>query len=224
VANEIQKYTFSAVPNGGSWKPVYDSNPSSGSMNDVNAGAELAAYLAQITGIDNSANVSCGGNYTSGMTVEFVGSLANTDMLELSYQDNTLTMTGSATFGTTQDGGGGNNEVQTIILDSDGGTFTILIPGYGTTGTLNWNDDANTISLAITSAVGSGAMVVGSGASGSYSFEFQGGLANSDIPQMSFGANSLTKSVSISVSVLQEGSATRGSPQSPLNLLLLGVG
>lgn len=203
--NEIQKYTFSAVPTAGSWKPVYDGEASLLPIDYADiASGNGTVRLQSITAI-GSGNAAGSGDYNSGFTFEFIGEKGNADMLTLSYQDNTLTIPGGVTFGTTQEGGGGNNEVQTIVLDADGGAFTILIPGYGTTSILNWNDDANTIAGAIASAVGGGVSISFSGSGGSYSFEFQGGLADTDIPQMSFGTNSLTKAVSISVSVLQEG-------------------
>lgn len=210
MANEIQKYTFSFVPTAGSWKPVWQGNASSGSMTDVAVSSDLSGYLAQIPGIDDNANVSVSGSYASGFTVEFVGSLANTDLATLSYQDNTLSIAGTATFGTTQNGGGGSNEIQTIDIDADGGTYTISIPGYGATSALNWNDDAWTIATALSSLISGGAVVTGSGFFPNFSFDFGGGFADTDIPQMAFGTNSLTKAVTISVSVLQEGSPASG--------------
>jgi len=226
VANEIQKYTFSAVPTGGSWKPVYDGNASSGSMSDVGSGADLAGYLAQITGIDNSANVSCSGNYTSGMTVEFVGALANTDMLTLSYQDNTLTIQ-EADLGVSivQEGGGGNNETQDIGFhaSTSGGTFDASWAGYGTITAIAYNADTAALQSALDVVFGSGNTTATVFSVGNWRIVFGGALADTDIASPSF-VNNLTLSVSISVSVLQEGSASSGSPQSPLNLLLLGVG
>lgn len=210
MANEIQKYTFSVVPTSGSWRPVWNGNASGGSMTEVSVASDLAAYLAQIPGIDDQTNVSVSGNYASGFTVEFVGSLANTDVATLSHQDNTLSVAGTATFGTTQDGGGGNNEIQTIDIDADGGTYSISIPGYGTTSALNWNDDASTIATALSSLISGGALVTGSGFFPNFSFDFGGGVADTDIPQMAIGTNSLTKAVTISVSVLQEGSPASG--------------
>jgi hypothetical protein len=226
MANEIQKYTFSAVPTAGLWRPAYDGNASASSMSEISGAADLPGYLAQIAAISSQLNVSCSGSYADGFTVEFVGELANTDMLMLSYQDNTLTAAGGATFGTTQDGGGGNNEIQTLAIDSgiDGGTYTISIFGYGETSSLAWNADATTIALAISSMMGGGAAVVGSGAWPSFSFEFDGSVANTDIAQMGFGTNSLTKSVTISVSVLQEGSPADPDSGSYKNITLLGVG
>jgi hypothetical protein len=217
MANEIQKYTFSAVPSAGSWKPVYEGSPGSAVAWDAAASTALDASLDALIGPNSDSS----GDYTSGLTVEFNGSLANTNVSTLSYQDNTLTIAGSATFGTTQEGGGGSNEIQTIVIDATAGTYTILISGYGTTATLNWNDDAAAIANAITNTIGGGATVNGSGTFPNYSFEFAGGVADTNINQMSFGTNSLTKTVTISVSVMQEGSPLSGVAK---NMLLLGVG
>jgi len=222
VANEIQKYTFSAVPTGGSWKPVYDSNPSSGSMNDVSVGNELAGYLGQIAGIDSSANVSCGGNYASGIMVEFVGALANTDMLTLSYQDNTLASAASdPSISIVQEGGVGQNEIQDITWSAGSGSFTLSWSGYGTTASINYNDASGAVSGILNGIFGAQTAVAD--ISGGVRIEFISGLAETDMPTPTF-SSSLANPVTISVSVLQEGAASSGSPQSPLNLLLLGVG
>lgn len=224
MANEIQKYTFSAVPTAGSWKPVYDSNPSPGSMNDANTGADLATYLAQITGIDSAANVSCSGNYTSGMTVQFVGALANTDMLTLSHQDNTLvTSGGSVSITTVQEGGGGANEKQRIeVSGATGGSFVLGVSELGSNPTLTLPLTTASIEAAFTAV---SCAVTCTADAGGFLIEFSGSpLSDLNVNEMTLASNSLTTDVSISVSVLQEGSASSGSPQSPLNLLLLGVG
>lgn len=220
MANEIQKITPSTVPTGGSWKIVYDGAASVAIASGSNA-ATVQAAAEGIAAI-GSGNVSVTGDESSGFTFEFIGSLANTNMLTLSYQDNTLTIAGSATFATTQDGGGGQNEVQTIVIDADGGTFTINLPSYGTTGTLNWNDGIEPIASAIQALIG-GSSVNGSGSFPSYTFEFFGPVTNTDIGQMEFGTNGLTIAVSISVSVLQEGSPAPASSNQGA-LLTMGVG
>ena len=202
--NEIQKYTFSAVPTAGSWKPVYDGEASLLPIDYADiASGNGTVRLQSITAI-GSGNAAGSGDYNSGFTFEFIGEKGNADMLTLSYQDHTLTIPGGVTFGTTQEGGGGNNEVQTIAIDADGGTFAISIPGYAATGSISATADGNDIRNAIEVATGAGTVSV-SGGSGSYSFEFVGSLADTDIGQMSLGTSSLTKAVLISVSVLQEG-------------------
>ena len=216
MANEIQKYTFSVVPTGGSWTPVYESSPGSAIAWDAAASTALDAILDGLIGPNSDSS----GDYISGLTVEFNGSLSNTNVSTLSYQDNTLTVAGDAAFATTQEGGGGSNEVQTIVIDADGGTFTIAVAGYGTTGSLNWNADASTISSAF-AAIGLANSATGSWPS--FSIEFNGAQADTDIQQMAFGINSLTKAVSISVSVLQEGSAAPPASSSG-SLSLMGVG
>lgn len=223
MANEIQKYTFSDTPNAGSWTPTWNGEASIGSMNFSASAGDLPSYLAQIPGIDGGANVSVSGTYASGFTVEFTGTLANTDVATLSYQDNTLSIEGTVAFGTTQEGGGGSNEIQTLEIDADGGTYSINIPGYGSTSSLNWDDAASTIGNAIAAAIGGGATVTGSGSFPSFSFEFIDGAANTNIAQMEFNTNSLTKTVTISVDVLQEGSADISSVNVS-SVLMMGVG
>lgn len=203
--NEIQKYTFSAVPTGGSWKPAYNGNASSGSMADVNTGAELSGYLEQITGIDSQLNVSCGGSYASGMTVEFVGALANTDMLTLGYQDNTLAIAVTDLgCNVVQEGGGGNNETQDIGFNASTGSGSVDISwsGYGTI-TLSYNGSG--LQSALDTVFGSGNATGTVNGAGNWTITFGGSLADTDIPTPTFPSSSLAIPVSISVEVIQEG-------------------
>ena len=223
MANEIQKYTFSTVPTTGSWKPVYDSEPGS-AVNDASVAGDVELALAAIAAIASGSNVNVSGNYTSGFTVEFVGALANTDMLTLSYQDNTLT-TQEADLGVNivQEGGGGNNETQDIGFhaSTSGGTFNVSWSGYGTITAIAYNADATALQSALDVVFGSGNTTATVFSVGNWRIVFGGALADTDIASPSF-VNNLTLSVSISVSVLQEGSPASSSGDK--TMLLMGVG
>lgn len=224
MANEIQKYTFSAVPTGGSWKPEYNGNASAGALNDVQPGAELPSYLEQITGIDSQSNVSCSGNYASGMTVEFVGALANTDMLTLGYQDNTLAIAVTDLgCNVVQEGGGGNNETQDIGFNAStgSGSFDISWSGYGTISAIAYNADTTAFQSALDAVFGSGNTTATVFGVGNWRIVFGGSLADTDIPTPTF-TNNLTIPVTISVSVLQEGSAAPPASNAQ-SMLLIGI-
>jgi len=88
---------------------------------------------------------------------------------------------------------GGNNEIQAIVIDATGGTFTLTFTGQ-TTGAISivaLNAGVIQTALEALSNVEPGEISV-SGGSGFYTFTFSGQYANTNVAQMTLGVGSLT--------------------------------
>lgn len=208
MANEIQLIEFSAVPTAGSWRPVFNGSSSGTAMDYSHEFGDLDGILAQCVGIDFASNVTVTGSYTAGFTVEFVGDLANTNVSTLSYQDNTLKIAGSGSVSTHQEGGGGTDEQQDVTIVGDGGTFT-LTTYIGTTSAITRDVSDTTTATNIANALnslGHGAVSVSVVSAGVLRVTFSAVDAGTDVAQMTIDASLVTQSVTISVSVVQEGS------------------
>ncbi len=103
-------------------------------------------------------------------------------------------------------------EVQTIDLSGDadpsGGTFTITVPGYGTTAAIAYNASAGTIQTALELIVGAGKVTVQKSTFVlTLTFDKSLGL-NGNVGQVTVGAGSLTSGGSITVTIATTHSGT----------------
>lgn len=103
-------------------------------------------------------------------------------------------------------GGTDVNEIQGVIVDATGGTFTLTYDGQ-TTANIAYNASTAAVqgALEALSNIAPGDVVV-SGSAGSYNVEFRGTLAGTNVTKMVADSTNLTGgSSSASVVVIQEG-------------------
>lgn len=100
---------------------------------------------------------------------------------------------------------GGNAEVQQIVSDATGGTFTITFSGQ-TTSALAWNVSVSALQTALEalSNIAPGDVSV-TGAPGNWTVRFSGAYANTNVGQMTLGVGSLTGGSAAVVTVQQGG-------------------
>lgn len=103
----------------------------------------------------------------------------------------------------------GVNEIQSVIVDATGGTFTLTFDGE-TTGNIAWNASAATVQAALEALATPvpGDIVVSSPETGVYNVEFAGAFEATDVPKMVADPANLTGgSTSAVVMIIREGVA-----------------
>ncbi len=86
--DEVQKIMFSAVPDSGDWELDFDGQVTSTLAFNITAG-QLQTELENLSNI-GAGNVSVTGNFTSGFTITFQGSLEEEPLVQLIVSSNTL--------------------------------------------------------------------------------------------------------------------------------------
>lgn len=216
--NEIQRFYFgsqaSPVPNGNAEAGAYTlygfSADATGSLayNDINTAIQTA--LEALTSI-GSGNVAVS-TETNGFTIEFQGSLANTNVNGISQASNSLkqkadtisvtnTQNGAAdqsvtpSNSTTTSAVSPVDEVQQVSL---GGATTGTFDLNGTTGAQVSTLDTSGIQAACNSIWGSGNTTVADIGSGNFSVTFQSALGGTNVGEMSVSNNATDGSPSVS--------------------------
>jgi len=139
--------------------------------------------------------------------IEFTGSQGNLNQAAITYQYattltivdgyGTTTIPGSTNFDAVVlcDGEPWKNEIQSVVINAKGGTFTASSNGTTFTSALAWNMSAATFQTALRglTAIGSGnCTVTGSGtASVPFLVEYIGGKAVTDMPLLTFNIASM---------------------------------
>jgi hypothetical protein len=193
--NESQKITIKASAGqfklsfGGETTPELPFNASA---------LEVASALQALPSIGAGNVTATGGpgdlSGTHPYLVTFTGDLASTDVAEVSVLSgegkNALSTPHSATVETTQAGGGGFNEAQSISVAASAGQLKLRL-GVDTSTDIAFNAPAATVAAALEAlpSIGAGNVVVSGGpgdASGSspYLVHFIGALANKDVAQL----------------------------------------
>jgi hypothetical protein len=99
---------------------------------------------------------------------------------------------------TTQAGGGGNDETQTVTINGEavGGTFTLTFDGQ-TTAAIAYNATAAAVKAALEalSNIEDDDLTVTGNAGGPWTVEFGGSLADTDVAQMTSTATGLTPQI-----------------------------
>jgi hypothetical protein len=177
-----------------------------------NAAAATVQSALEALSTIGVGQVSCGGGAlgTAPVTVEFTGTLAGTDVSQITVDGTSLTPLATATVATTTPGDGTHNEVQSVtIAGANGGTFTLTFSGQ-TTAAIAWNASAATVQSALEalSNVGAGQVSCTGGPlnTAAVSVEFTGTLALTNVAQMTSTATGLTKTARVTPSTTTEGS------------------
>lgn len=146
--NEVQQLATTGTPTQGTFTLTYDGQTTSALDFDSSA-AEVDAALEALSNI-GSGDVTCtGGPLPTPIDIEFTGSLAATDVDEITVNDDLMQYSVS----TLQDGAAGSagvDEVQQIEILNDvtGGTFTLTFEGQ-TTSALDFDASAADVDTAL---------------------------------------------------------------------------
>ncbi|MEX2645398.1 MAG: choice-of-anchor D domain-containing protein [Gaiellaceae bacterium] len=140
------------------------------------AGTDVALLAANSSGLTNGAGVS------DTMTINDTATTADTWAL----------LTSSALTGLSLPG---PNEIQQLVIDATGGTFTVSF-GAATTAPLSWIVSAADLQLALEglTGIGTGNVAVTKN-DDVYVIRFQGALSNSDVNQLTADGSGLSKAV-----------------------------
>lgn len=150
MANEIQTITLSPTPSGGTYTLTFDIPTAPIAYSDSPQSA--LESLASI----GSGNTSVTGSFPN-WTVEFIGALADTNVSQLGSDGTSLTQSASTiNVVQSQAGSSGTQEVQTITVTADGGTWNI----NGGSG-LQYNASSLDVESAIENSTGQGVSVSG---------------------------------------------------------------
>jgi hypothetical protein len=198
TVNEIQRIAISGNPDGGTFTLTYAGQTTAGIAWNASA-STIATALIALSNID--AMTGTGGpmpNATASM--EFGGSLASTDVAEMTINVGSLTKTApSVTVATTTQGNAGTNEVQRVRLfgTPTGGNFTLSVTANGstqTTANIAYNANAAAIDSALEGLSNLDNVAVSGGPlPGAFvDITFQGNAASADIPLMTANCTGLT--------------------------------
>jgi hypothetical protein len=182
-ADEIQELTFSATPTYGLFQIEFDGQTTTDIPYDSNA-AEVQTKLEALSNI-TGGDVVVSGDFTTGFTLSWGGTKANTDVAEVTIPSNSLT-TGET---------GGTNEVQDLTFSATptGGSFTISYDGE-TTGTIAYNAAIGTVEAALELLPNINGCTVSALGAG-YRITFDGTLVEKRDVVQSTGNSSLTETV-----------------------------
>lgn len=149
------------------------------------------------------------------ITIKFKGTLTDTDVPEITLGVGSLV--GSASKGTISEGDAANqrNELQRIIVNASGGTFTLTFDGQ-TTGNISVGataGDVQTALEALSNIAPGDVEVTGTGTSGDpYLIEFKATYAATNVPQITGSVGSLTGG-SVDVTTITQGLAPTNEVQ-----------
>lgn len=235
MANEVQRLTPAASPTlleDGAIELTFDGQTTASiSHGDINTTATFASKIQ--TELEALSNIGSGnvavtwmGSYAK---VEFQGTLANTNVAEITVSSNTLKRAAdTVSVTTTTNGSAGANEVKRFYGDNATTGYVEFSVGLVQ---LYAPFDSSNVQTAFDSMYGSGNTSVSDVGSNQFTITFQGSLAAQDIGSLSIGTN--TTDTSPSVGTDTEGAAgqyqvvTVTLPDSPddgnLNVTLDGV-
>ncbi|MFN3151381.1 hypothetical protein [Bremerella sp.] len=181
AANEVQIVTLPGSPSGGTFTLSFQGQTTSNLTYDESA-ADVEAALEALSNI-GSGNVTVSGAGGGPWTIEFIGSLAGTDVGQMTGSGANLTG-GTVTVSTVQAAVANQNE-QVLLTMSDSvtsGTFTITYDSSESGGiAYNATSAAVKSALEATASIGSGDVNVSGPAGGPWLIEFAGSLAGQDV-------------------------------------------
>jgi len=184
-SNEVQTLTIAAAT-AGTYTITYAGQTTSALAYNANAATVQAALIA-LSNLATGDVVVTGTSVVTGLTLTFGGTLAGTDVAEITA---TLTGLGSAAVTTTTAGSAdpATNEVQSLAVTGyASGTFTATYDGQ-TTGTIAYNAAAAAVQTALRalSNIEDADMVCAGGPLGTapVTMTFQGALAATNVAQI----------------------------------------
>lgn len=190
--NEKQVITLGNSPTAGTFTLTYSGQTTSGIAYNADA-ATVDTALEALSNI-GSGDVAVTGSAGGPWTVEFTGTLADTDVALLTADATSLV---------------GTNEQQVISLGTvTGGTFTLTYDGQ-TTGNIAYNASAATVEAALEglSNIGSGEATTTGSAGGPWTVTFSGALAGTDVDPITVDGTNLTGKLNVSITQTTDGVA-----------------
>lgn len=212
--NEVQRITVAGSPSQGSFTLTFGAATSAAIAFNASAATIDSALEAMST--IGSGNVSCSGGPLPGSTVDvtFTGTLAATDVAQMTANDNLL----KVSITTTTQGDPGTNEVQRISASPTpiSGTFTLTFSGQ-TTSALNFNATAAEIDTALEalSNIGTGDVTCTGGpiTSAPVVVTFGGALASTNVAELTASSSLLGAAPTLSVATSTNGVASVNEQQ-----------
>ena len=213
MANEVQRLTPAASPTlleDGALELTFDGQTTASILySDINTTATFASKIQ--TELEALSNIGSGnvavtwmGSYAK---VEFQGTLANTNVAEITVSSNTLKRAAdTVSVSTTQSGAGGANEVKRF--NGDNATTGYVEFSIGLTQVTAPFDSSN-LQTAFDSMYGSGNTSVSDVGSNQFTITFQSSLANQDIADLTISSNTTDTSPSTST----DSNGSTGQPQ-----------
>ncbi len=199
--NEVQRIS-APLATGGTFRLTFDNGSISRTTGDLPFDAtvgELQAALEALTSVGGAQNVIVRGADGGPWEVEFNGELAAQEQIELSVDDTGLVADVVPPVpATIQDGGGGDDEVQSLSAPvASGGTFTLTFDDGGGPETTDPIDhDASPASLEAAlldlANVSVGEVSVTGSAGGPWEVEFVGGLGDTDLALLTVDGSELS--------------------------------
>jgi hypothetical protein len=223
--DEVQ--TISIRATAGQFKLTFGSDTTADLPFNASA-KQVEVALAALQSI-GSGNVAVGGGSgdatgSAPYVVQFGGSLAASDVSQISAQNGTVALSGtsSATVTTTTPGTASAKEVQTISIKAAAGQFKLTF-GSDTTANLEFDSTAAEVQSALEAlpSIGAGNVELSDGpgdATGSspYVVSFEGALANKNVAQLEASSGTVALSGDKGTST---GTSTSGGPGDEVRLV-----
>lgn len=190
--NEVQTVTVNGSPTGGTFTLTFSGATTAGIAYNAAASAVKSALEALAT--IGAGNIDVSGSAGGPYTCTFQGTLAHTDVSQMTGSGASLT--GGAVYtATTQEATSGSNESQQVELTGGptGGTFTMTF-GANTTAGIAYNASAATLQTALEglASIGAGNIGVVGLAGGPWTCTFQGSLAKTNVAALTGSGAGLT--------------------------------
>lgn len=181
ATKEVQVVTLPGSPSGGTFTLSFQGQ-TTGNLTYDESAADVEAALEALSNI-GSGNVSVSGASGGPWTIEFTGSLAGTDVGQMTGSGANL-IGGTVTISTVQAAVSNQNE-QVLLTMSESvtsGTFTLTYDSSVSTD-IAYNATSATVKSALeaTASIGSGDVNVSGPAGGPWLIEFTGSLAGQDV-------------------------------------------
>ncbi|MBA2116784.1 hypothetical protein [Bremerella alba] len=179
--NEVQVVTLPGNPSGGTFTLTFQGQTTA-NLNYDQSSSDLQTALEALSNI-GSGDVSVSGDDGGPWTIEFTGSLAGTDVGQMTASGANLTG-GSVAISTVQAAVAHQNEQVLLTMSASvtSGTFTLSYDSSESSG-IAYNATSASVKTALegTSSIGSGDVNVSGPAGGPWLVEFTGSLAGQDI-------------------------------------------
>lgn len=203
--NEVQRITTSGAPASGTFTLTYSGQTTA----DIAYNSSAATVDSALEALSNigSGDVTCtGGPLPAAIDIAFTGSLAATNVPQITVNDDGLQYAAS----TTTPGSVGTNETQQVEFapDASGGTFTITFDGQTTTA-VSYSANNSLVKSALEGLSNLDLVAVTGGpvATSPISVEFQGSTSSANVPQMTVDDSLLVSDAAIIDWSVCEGSA-----------------
>lgn len=196
--DEVQRIDFDFAPDAGQWKIEFD-----GEETDILSSGETSQTVE--TALESLSNIGSGnievtGDFSNGFILNFTGTLANTDVAEVTISFNTLTIDQPVDISVEETTPGrevdaGEDEVQTISFDfvPDSGNFQIEYDGE-TTANIAYTASAATVETELEALSNITDVDVTGNFTDGFTVTFQNADGKTDQVQMTIASNSLSAS------------------------------